>query len=113
MHFTHVIFIFILHHIINSQLQSQLIASQTLLAGRNDYVHCSTLQIKLELPKSLAFTNKDNLLYIADTENHLVRIANLETMSTSVLAGTGQSVEMVVWQQMQHYTVHLELQWIM
>lgn len=32
----------------------------------------------------------DNLLYIADTENHLLRVADLEAETVTTLAGTGQ-----------------------
>jgi DNA-binding beta-propeller fold protein YncE len=45
---------------------------------------------KLHQPQGLALSSDGNTLYIADTENHAVRVANLKKKTLRTLAGTGE-----------------------
>jgi DNA-binding beta-propeller fold protein YncE len=41
-------------------------------------------------PKGIAFSRKDNSLYLADTENHAIRRIDLKTGTVTTVAGTGE-----------------------
>lgn len=43
-------------------------------------------------PQGLALDEAKNILYIADTENHLIRRADLKTKNVTTIAGTGEQV---------------------
>jgi len=43
-------------------------------------------------PQGLAYDGDKNLLYVADTDNHLIRCADLDTRMVSTVCGTGKQV---------------------
>jgi DNA-binding beta-propeller fold protein YncE len=49
-------------------------------------------QVEFNNPQGLAFDEDKNLLYVADTDNHLIRRADLNTKMVSTLCGTGEQV---------------------
>lgn len=46
-------------------------------------------QVQFDRPQGMAFSKKDNCLYIADTENHLIRKADFNDRTVQTIAGTG------------------------
>ncbi|MFH1009970.1 MAG: thioredoxin-like domain-containing protein [bacterium] len=49
-------------------------------------------QAEFNNPQGLAYDGDNNLLYVADTDNHLIRRADLSTRMVSTLCGTGKQV---------------------
>ncbi|MEZ4671341.1 MAG: thioredoxin-like domain-containing protein [Anaerolineae bacterium] len=48
----------------------------------------SSSEVQFNKPQGMAF--RDNKLYIADTDNHAIRLVDLTTRTVSTIAGTGQ-----------------------
>lgn len=55
--------------------------------GQEGYKDGNFSEAQFRRPQGLAY--RDHLLYIADTENHVIRVANLTTKTVSTIAGTG------------------------
>lgn len=47
-------------------------------------------------PQGIAFDNKRNCLYIADTENHLIRKADFKTKNVTTILGTGRQGNLAI-----------------
>jgi len=60
----------------------------TIGSGAEGAINGSFTSATFHNPQGMAL--KGNLLYIADTDNHLIREANLETSTVKTLAGTGK-----------------------
>lgn len=50
------------------------------------------LAAEFNQPQGLAYDAKHNLLYVADTENHLIRKLDLQAQTVTTISGTGEQV---------------------
>ncbi|TFG01755.1 MAG: redoxin domain-containing protein [Promethearchaeota archaeon] len=78
------------NRILHLQLEDDTIGNVISIIGngKQGYYDGSFLDAEFNKPQGLAF--KDNKLFIADTENHLIREADLISKTVRTIAGTGQ-----------------------
>jgi thiol-disulfide isomerase/thioredoxin len=63
---------------------------ETIGSGRAGFVNADFGDAEFYRPQGLAFDADAGLLYIADTENHAIRVADLGARRVRTLAGTGE-----------------------
>ena len=61
-------------------------------SGKRGQTDGSFMQAEFNQPQGMAYDNENNLLYVADTENHLIRKLDLNTKTVTTISGTGEQI---------------------
>src|SRR5438094_4240131 len=79
------------HRIVELDLTGKV--RQIIGTGKAGHTDGTFAQAQFNRPQGVTLTG--NLLYVADTDNHLIRRINLETRQVETIAGSGQQAGMV------------------
>ena len=74
------------HQIVATTLEGKIVAR--IGSGKQGYIDGDFSEARFDTPQGILF--KDDILYVTDTENHLLRQINLKTKKVITLAGTGE-----------------------
>lgn len=80
-------------HYGNVQAEDSQISPTIIGSGNFDYVDGLYYQAAFQFPNGLAADEKDKLLYIADTQNHRIRVLDLTTFEVKTVAGNTTSID--------------------
>jgi DNA-binding beta-propeller fold protein YncE len=76
------------HRIVVAHIESGEVL-QVIGSGRSGFKDGNLQQAEFQNPQGMAYSSDNDVLYVADTENHAIRVVALEEGTVSTLAGTG------------------------
>ncbi|KYC36151.1 hypothetical protein WA1_41165 [Scytonema hofmannii PCC 7110] len=76
------------HRLVISRVDGQIL--HTIGTGQPGLINGSFNECQFSAPQGMAFDEENQLLYVADTENHALRRVDLKCQVVETIAGTGQ-----------------------